>query len=1196
MNLPDGVSFHPRQTTLISRSSPAIIQIEDKGRFRINERYFSKDYHFDTALAPCLHGDWEKFDRDFYLKRTQVIYSRASHGTQHYPADPQLPDILVVPNLDTEVFEERAQDIQIFGCTMGNKYPRLQPQDYRTAEIYEFQSYGFLMLDRQEGEVEMWVAQDGDKVAVPVGSHATLYNLGNQSQPLIALSFYGRTEINYNRSLVELHGPILLAYYNPREVVFKLSRRYLNNHSHDAGVRFAVAPEKDEDRTIRIARGARLDMGRMLYEQLTQNPALIGRFANLGIRIKPASPEAALEPNQAERAVRLFFSLPLVKATHKGTEVYRHFIPDTEAAKAEVTPELSHPSARVETAPAPEPEPVIARKPLDRPLVIVVEGVGDWVGETYHPLFKRKVEQLKKKAEEENRPAEKPWLSVFYTDDSRWKKAPKWVETDLQPWETYLDKALGDDYARYHKLRPDVVFIVTPDFTHSALARHWLNKVPLVLVEKPFDSHVKNVDELRRAFKHPSPTEVLGLDHYQFYALPIEKLKAQIDKHLGYAIKSVEFYLTENRPIEYDREMSLQHGLTLDLLPHLLALLTYFGDIVTIDDIAVSEAGRYQPLISKSRDNLKEADISERFHSETYSRVRFTFQSRYTFQDSFGTPFHIPCTAVVGKGFSIEAKYLEITGVSGHSIRVDLKSQPENDVSGYPWDSLFFLQGEKKPLDFPNVTVHEVPDPYRTDNILKILDDPSDPNNLTSSNDQARFHHRLFRSRYEKLLDDLLDDTTKAVRSTLTLAQGQNIVRALDRIWWAIQAAKAEWKDFQLGQQNPFELVPDNYSRNARARRRLPEAAGDKTLVLPIRMLGDIQVYDEREGENRPRHSVRTRGPIVTSEVNEPLPDEDLVKLFDQLRGQVSTLPQQANALPLTLVVQDWKSPAAKQFLSQLKELDLLRRDDVIWLVSLDGAEADDVAASEQVIRGMPQTIEINLRKDTDEHLLRNLVADLVFTPGMDKTEMAQGPDDPPSPTSPPPAALGDEIPEMDEIGKRLAEETKQMASLENRRAQFQTLILRVMDSSPGRSDWGLVFARQANLHQWPEWAVECLPNLYIMLEPTRAQTQRAMVWKELLGWLPTALTYEGSGEPGAEQLREIEAPIETATWLADFAQVLGRNLWGLPLANDYSFKVAVHQSMLEVEHLFEERLPEALAAFRKKREYYFQQMLQSRD
>lgn len=800
MKLPDRVFYRPRQEELIAIDRWAIIRIERNLSYD-NNQYFIERNPYRQAIRPHLHGNWEQFDRLFNLEphraehaggepdSEDVVYSVARHLADIERDGRQLPNILVVPNLSTANWQDLASRWRVFGCTMGHEHPTAG-RGYFIQTVYEFESYGMIVLDRGKGDVELWVAKDGDKVAVPNDCHVTLYNLADRDNPLIALEFSG-FEYQTTQEFARNIGPVLLAYYNDFEVIFSLNWLHINNPTYKVGVKLSDPPTENEGRTIRISREARLDLGGLLYEQLTQNSDLIGQFARLGIRTKHATPEAILEPLPKGQGSRLYFSSPLVDATQRGTAVYRYFFPNEKAA----TPPPASPTSEAVLGSTTNNEPVEKRN-YDLPLVIVVEGGGDWVAQTYRTLFKLKVDAGYK-------------IAVFYADDSRWKLRPLWADESrrsnpinsgeiaqdgLQPWEVYLDKAEPEDFAKYLNLRPDVVFIVTPDFTHSTIARHWIGKTPFVLVEKPFDSQVKNVENLLLALalsqSHGGQkTEVLGLDHYQFYALPICDLKPDIYKHIDYVIANVNFYLTENRPIEKGRARTLQYGLTLDLLPHFVALLAYFGDVGTIDEISVIEAGQYHPLITTSREGADAESIFGEFRSETSSRVKFTFLDRSK------NGFRVPCTAVVGKGFSQEVKYLELTGRNGNSIRIDLNRKPANadPDSKYPWDSIFFLQGDQPPL-FEATDLQMIPDPYFPKRILRVLHAPKEP---------LRFCRELERLRYRLLLDDLLKGTLDSINNTLRLTQGGDIVWALDRIWWAIQDARP-WIKYDLGTLDPF--------------------------------------------------------------------------------------------------------------------------------------------------------------------------------------------------------------------------------------------------------------------------------------------------------------------------------------------------------------------------------------------------------
>lgn len=792
MKLPDGVFERLRQPDLIAKDAWAIIRIDSEGNSGNNRWYQIRQRNFGDDIQPYMRGDWADFDRDYQLSRQRhytlrgqrhespTLYSGAEHTGSPGKNPVKLPNITVVPNFSTDrPAADSPRPYTVLGCTMGHYHPPA-PRGPRVQEVYEFQSYGCLALGRRNGEIELWVAKDGDKVSVPSDCHMTLYNLGDHDHPLITLDFADPDRNPANKDTVRDYGPALLAYYDDFKVVFAVNRLYVTNPNHDAGVWLSQVPDQPRQRQVWVHRGGRLDLGRLLYEELTLNPEVIGELARLRIRIHKATPEAILEPLPSGPAPRLHFSRPLVDATIAGTDAYRFFLAGSEEQRPKARVRSLTETGTRATAPA----PARGRSPLalNRSLVVVVEGVGDWVENAYRKLFMDKVSQGRK-------------LTVFYADDTRWKGRPRWAEPGytganrLADWETYLDKADPDDFARYRLLRPDVVFVVTPDFTHCAVASQWVGKSPLVFVEKPFDSHVQSVEDLYRRLAPSRTTTVFGLDHYQFYALPIEGLKPIIDRHLGWALARVEFCLLEGRLIELDRVRSLQHGLTLDLLPHLAALLTYFGRVDTIDDIRVMDVRAYQPLeAADPADPSRRRPIGDEFRHETYSRVRFTFK------DHPDSDYPVPCDALVGKGCSRDVKYLEVEGVNGNAARIDLTAEPKpNPRPDYPWDSAFLLLRPGQPLD-AHLTVREVPDPYLPSRTLYVVEDPKA---------EDRLQPRLKRKRYWELLDDLFDGTEAAIGGTLSVGEGLEIVRALDRIWWALR--KSEVASYRPGEFSPLD-------------------------------------------------------------------------------------------------------------------------------------------------------------------------------------------------------------------------------------------------------------------------------------------------------------------------------------------------------------------------------------------------------
>ena len=783
MNLPPGVLYRARNVILVSRELPrkrevpAVVQIQTTG-YPNNTSYdvpVSDDYR--ARIVPYLRGDWEDFDRLFGFCAKRRIGKDGSPWffgeAVHRPAagERMLPDISVIANFSVRELATTPggpRPLTVFGCSMGYAFAgeSATASVERVERLYEFQAYGAMLLDHRHGRVELWVAQAGDKVAVPSNCLATLYNLDDEDNPLVLLSVsatgHDMAAQGEAREFSRLYGPMLLGFYDEREAVFTINRLHVNSTRHNGGVRLPNPLRERHEREIRIRRGARIKLGKLLYEELTQNPEHIAQFARLGIQIRRASPNAVLP--RGLRAAALHFSRPLIDALERGSEPERYFRPN--APPLPPLPPRAHRRSRM----PPDRKKTSVRRPLNRPLMVVVEGSGIWVEDTYRKFFYEKVTAQRR-------------LSVFYADDTRWKAArPIWADPKnreglaawsgpktswLRDWEIYLDKANPVHYARYLNLRPDVVFIVTPDFTHCAIAQQWIGKTPLIFIEKPFDSHIGNVDELIRALgnQQDKKTLVFGLDHFQFYAARIPRLRPRIDEHLGGGIASAAFYLTENRPVEPERVRTLQHGLTLDLLPHFIALLAYFGDIRTIDDIRVLEAGRYAPM---------ERSIAKEFHAETYSKIRFTF-----FDDSRAGR-RVSCYSVVGKGFPNEVKMLELEGLNRNRVRIDLTRAPApGRVGRYPYDSIMFLL----PTDAPSSsrrTVDVVDDPHFPSRTLRILL----PDRAEASD------RRIMRSKYEMLLDDLVDQTEESIASTLGLEQGTFIVQVLDRIWSAIRASE----------------------------------------------------------------------------------------------------------------------------------------------------------------------------------------------------------------------------------------------------------------------------------------------------------------------------------------------------------------------------------------------------------------------
>jgi len=789
MNLPEGVQHHPGQLKnliVIGEVGEALITTPHSIGYVINDRKFK------TSFQDLFSDDFRAFAQRYHLVDQAPVYSGAEHR-----GDPKLPNITVLPNISTcqepiiQIKADNAdlripagQEVTLFGCTMGHWHGQKNCSG-GIQEIYEFQSYGALLIDCPEGdEVELWLARDGDKILVPQQCHMTLFNLDDLAHPLITLDFADPARNYANKELVKQIGPTLLAYYTAHEAVFLLNRYYINRERvlHvgpaltgvenrqclNCGVRL-TAPAVS--REVRIPLGARASLGEQIYDALTEDPTIIGQFNKLGMRIHRASPEVQLDG--------IWYSRPLTECVKggAGNPLYRGFLvsgaPDMvkeSGADSEEIPEPKNQMHVVEgrwcdLGPRFLEPGRRADERAQRDIQILIEGAGTWVENAFIPSIAAARAELARRREQGQTNLRD--LKVIIADDSRWhtpggsppvipnpKHYPKLAAAIKSGEVTFLDKAAPRDLRFYKRLNPGVVFIITPDYTHSQLCQSYLDRVPTIFVEKPFDANWKNVRKLLEARGRAKlDTQIYALDHYRFYSwrlkepalsgkTPLEEATAW----LGGALRSVRFFMTEEKPVEPNRVRTLQYGLLLDMLPHCFGMLSFFGQLNSLDEFEVVDVGRYRG-----------APIPR----ETFARVHFTFK------DYSGNSWRVPCEACVAKGLEKGRKYFEVIGRNGNSVLIAFgdtnwrgPTQGNQRIKG----GIYFISnGQMK---------------KRAD--------------LAPSG-----------SRYAQLFVDMVTGERKAIISAMPLIAGERIVHALDRFWTAIQM-RSTWSSYEIGKLDCF--------------------------------------------------------------------------------------------------------------------------------------------------------------------------------------------------------------------------------------------------------------------------------------------------------------------------------------------------------------------------------------------------------
>lgn len=373
---------------------------------------------------------------------------------------------------------------------------------------------------------------------------------------------------------------------------------------------------------------------------------------------------------------------------------------------------------------------------------ILVEGIGDIV---HKPTgYGRALRKLI--IDKEN---EAGSLRVVFADVcDQWSKLndPDLLKTreetrdKLRKWGAeFVDKSVSNrsQRKRYDELlhqNVDAVFIATPDRFHIEVAKYWLTgNCKRVFIEKPLSNstgeaarwmaelekrrndreRLTQLDhyllKIHSQFKYSDPRK-RGFDQQQYgnqILTRIEQLKRlrfyMLEDHSGADRDYCKATNREQRrklngPIEVEnRIQALQEGVSLDLLPHLLALLTYFGDPRTFH-VTELRAAKYAGV---QYDDAKTAGIK----GETFAAVRFTFDNHKGVETEG--------EAYIGKGIRGSTKYpamkgnvkvLELEGVFGHRVEFDFNASIVSGIMKRAIDPASY--------DEPEPIVDLEPDPY----------------------------------------------------------------------------------------------------------------------------------------------------------------------------------------------------------------------------------------------------------------------------------------------------------------------------------------------------------------------------------------------------------------------------------------------------------------------------------------------------
>ena len=271
---------------------------------------------------------------------------------------------------------------------------------------------------------------------------------------------------------------------------------------------------------------------------------------------------------------------------------------------------------------------------------VVLEGCNsDWARRSYLPVLLQ--EAIENRIE---------LIAVDKIPESSITPVDNWQSAIKQNKVRYINKELFKaEYSAIENVR--YVFIVTPDRTHCEIADFWLSRLATggqIFIEKPLDASLEAAAALH--MKKGTKDSVYAFDHYLARATPFLNKKNEYLREIG-DIKKVECRVMETDCIKPERIKTLENGIILDLLPHVLSVVVP----------AVTS------LTSKSIKNI--IPISSGFASYTGSPI-----SEETFAFINIRINSIPVSTYVG--YCVNArknKWLTINGTKG-KIELDLSN------------------------------------------------------------------------------------------------------------------------------------------------------------------------------------------------------------------------------------------------------------------------------------------------------------------------------------------------------------------------------------------------------------------------------------------------------------------------------------------------------------------------------------------
>jgi hypothetical protein len=173
--------------------------------------------------------------------------------------------------------------------------------------------------------------------------------------------------------------------------------------------------------------------------------------------------------------------------------------------------------------------------------------------------------------------------------------------------------------------------------------------------------------------------------------------------------------------------------------------------------------------------------------------------------------------------------------------------------------------------------------------------------------------------------------------------------------------------------------------------------------------------------------------------------------------------------------------------------------------------------------------------------------------------------------------------PALDALGQALRLMAERLKVEHDRRPRFRRLVERALATYPGRARWPQEMIAEANKHNWPEWALDCI-ELFVALPGTDEKGRRTfLLWRPAFEVISVAVQCLVVRTFCRDNVLEVKLPAEQEPFARQVALPLEDARRNVPYPSERAVAGATNDMIAQIE-LSMPRKPNVAKKIAKKR------------